>query len=175
MTGAVEIAQVPYGHCDVVGLTAEVQAYYEQIYGGPDSTPMVDDDFAPPLGAFFVGYAGDRPVAMGGWRFHRTPIDLPAKHPAEIKRMYVVEHARGRGFARLLLARLEETARASGADATVLETGRCQPMAISLYRSSGYADIPRFGYYACQPDSVHLGKPLSRLAFEPPLLGDTER
>jgi GNAT superfamily N-acetyltransferase len=152
------IEAVGYDHCDIVALTGEVQAYYEQIYGGPDSTPLDDDEFAPPRGAFFVGYDGDRPVAMGGWRLHAGPLRIAAVRPAEVKRMYVVPDLRGRGLARRLLGHLEDTARAAGVDALVLETGQRQPDAIGLYRACGYTDIPRFGHYACAPDAVHLGK-----------------
>jgi GNAT superfamily N-acetyltransferase len=152
------IEQVGYGHPDIVALTAQVQAYYEQIYGGPDSTPVDDAEFTPPQGAFFVGYDDGRPVAMGGWRWHRAPVPIAATRPAEIKRMYVVPAVRGRGLARRLLGHLEDTARGAGADALVLETGQRQPEAIGLYRATGYVDIPRFGHYACAPDAVHLGK-----------------
>jgi GNAT superfamily N-acetyltransferase len=157
-TADLVIAQVSYNHPDGVSLTDQVQAYYQEIYGGPDSAPMDGDDFAPPRGAFFVAYDGDTAIGMGGWRFYLSAVDIPARRPAEIKRMYVVESARGRGVARGLLSRLEETAWAAGADALVLETGRIQPAAISLYRSEGYHDIPRFGHYAWAPDAVHLGK-----------------
>ena len=145
----------------MVALTGEVQAYYRDIYGGPDSAPVSDDEFTSPLGAFFVAYDDGIATAMGGWRFSRTPMLIAAHHPAEIKRMYVVQAARGRGLARRLLRRLEETAAASGADAMVLETGQRQPAAVRLYRSSGYTDIPRFGHYAHEPEAVHLGKSLN--------------
>jgi GNAT superfamily N-acetyltransferase len=157
VTGLV-IEQVGYDHPDIVALTADVQAYYEQLYGGPDTTPVDDAQFSPPHGAFFVGYEEARPVAMGGWRWYLEPLRIPARRPAEIKRMYVVPDRRGRGLARLLLGHLEDSARAAGADAMVLETGRAQPDAVGLYRATGYADIPHFGHYACAPDAVHLGK-----------------
>jgi ribosomal protein S18 acetylase RimI-like enzyme len=99
---------------------------------------------------------------MGGWRWHPAPLAIPAQRPAEIKRMYVVAAARRRGLARRLLAHLEDTARAAGADAIVLETGHRQPDAVSLYRASGYVDIPRFGHYADAPGALHLGKLLPR-------------
>jgi GNAT superfamily N-acetyltransferase len=155
---ALEIRQVVYSHPDSVALTAAVQAHYRQIYGGPDSAPMRDDEFAEPTGAFFVAYLTGRAVAMGGWRFHAARLDLPAERPAEIKRMYVVEAARRHGVARRLLAHLEDSAWRAGADAIVLETGLAQPAAIALYRAEGYVDVPRFGHYAHEPDAVHLGK-----------------
>jgi ribosomal protein S18 acetylase RimI-like enzyme len=80
------------------------------------------------------------------------------RRPAEIKRMYVVKAARGRGLARAMLIHLEQTAATAGADAIVLETGYQQPEAIALYRSAGYRDVPRFGHYAGVDGAVHLGK-----------------
>ncbi|MDQ1631330.1 MAG: hypothetical protein QOC80_1302 [Frankiaceae bacterium] len=152
------ITPVAYTHADSVTLTEQVQDHYREIYGGPDTTPFEDEDFEAPRGAFFVAYDEGIAVGMGGWRFHPGPVDIPAGRPAEIKRMYVVEDARGRGVARRLLAHLEATAWDAGADAIVLETGKRQPAAIALYRAEGYVDIPRFGHYADQPDAVHLGK-----------------
>ena len=61
--------------------------------------------------------------------------------------MYVVPAARGLGLARAMLAHLEDTARAAGAEVMVLETGIRQPEAIALYESSGYLPIPGFGFY----------------------------
>lgn len=156
----INIQQVRTDHADVAALADEVQAYYASIYGGPDASPMDHDEFAPPRGAFFVGYDGGRPVAMGGWRMHDPIKGYPAMNPAEIKRMYVVSVARGRGLARQLLAHLEQTARSAGADALVLETGLRQGDAIALYRSAGFSDIPAFGFYAGDALAVHLGKPL---------------
>ena len=152
------IEAVAYDHADVARLTEQVQSYYGRIYGGPDTTPVDPAEFAPPSGSFFVGYRAGEPVTMGGWRFVRSALDIPASRPAEIKRMYVVESARGLGLAREMLRHLEVTASAAGADALVLETGQAQPDAIALYRSSGYTDIPRFGHYRNEPDAVHLGK-----------------
>ncbi len=155
---ALRICQVPYGHADVATLTAQVQDHYIRLYGGPDTTPVDAAGFSPPRGAFFVGYLAELAVAMGGWRWHGDPLDIPATRPAEIKRMFVVEAARGRGLARRILAHLETTAAAAGADALVLETGEAQPDAIALYRAAGYVDIPRFGHYAAEPSCVHLGR-----------------
>jgi ribosomal protein S18 acetylase RimI-like enzyme len=78
--------------------------------------------------------------------------------------MYVAENARGRGFARAILAELERTAFAAGRRRAVLETGREQPEAIALYRSSGYRDIPKFGVYRDAPTNVCLGKDLTAAA-----------
>lgn len=155
-----ELRETTLDHPDGAALVAEVQEYYTAIYGSPDSAPADSREFAPPHGRFLLGYLDGAPVAMGGWRFHTAPVDIDAVRPAEIKRMYVVKAARGRGLARSLLARLEQSARAEGADALILETGYRQPDAIALYRTSGYADVPPFGHYAGVQGSVHLAKTL---------------
>jgi GNAT superfamily N-acetyltransferase len=159
-TSPITIRELRTDHPDVAVLDEEVQAYYVSLYGGPDGSPMDHDEFTPPAGAFFLGYDDDVPVSMGGWRHHSPVADYPAQRPAEIKRMYVRSSARGRGLARQMLAHLERTAAAAGADALILETGQVQPDAIALYRSSGFVDIPDFGFYAGEELAVHLGKPL---------------
>ena len=75
--------------------------------------------------------------------------------------MYVRTAARGAGHARAMLAELERTARAAGHRRMILETGKMQPEAVALYRSSGYTDITPFGHYAGRPLSIHLGKDLA--------------
>ena len=74
--------------------------------------------------------------------------------------MFVRECVRGRGFARLVLAALEASAAAAGADWLLLETGQPQVAAVGLYRSSGYVDVERFGYYAESETALNLGRPL---------------
>lgn len=156
-----QIRAVPYDHPDVVTMTDTVQRFYTGLYGGPDESPVDPGEFRPPNGAFFVAYDGDVPVAMGGWRF-LTPGDrgVTGRRPVEIKRMYVAEHARGRGVARALLAHLEQIAGTAGADWVQLETGRPQIAAVALYRSSGYEDAEKFGHYADEDGQVSLRKRL---------------
>ncbi len=72
---------------------------------------------------------------------------------AEIKRMYVRPHARGAGVARLLLAALEDQARARRLNVIRLETGIRQPEAMALYAGAGYREIEGFGDYAGHPAS----------------------
>ena len=69
----------------------------------------------------------------------------------ELKRMYVLPAARGRGMARALLAGLEELARAAGHPVLRLATGERQPEAVALYESSGYVRTTPWGKYVDQP------------------------
>ena len=75
--------------------------------------------------------------------------------------MYVRAGARRTGVARAVLAHLEATAAAAGADVLVLETGLRQPEAIRLYESSGYQRVAPFGYYKGYPSARHYGKRLT--------------
>ncbi|MEV6912547.1 GNAT family N-acetyltransferase [Amycolatopsis sp. NPDC051071] len=154
-----DIRVVPYDHPDAAKMMVEVQLELAARYGGEDATPMDPAQFAWPRGLFLVGYLDDVPVACGAWRSHEGPDPL-LPGDAEIKRMFVMASARGRGFARAILADLERTAAEAGRLRMVLETGDKQPEAIALYLSAGYREVPGFGYYKDEPESVCYGKPL---------------
>jgi GNAT superfamily N-acetyltransferase len=124
-------------------------------YGGRHSSGAEPpaSDFEPPDGAFLVGYDDGEPVACGGVCHYDGGT-------AEIRRMYVVPVARGRGLARLLLTALEEEARHLGYSTVRLETGNLQPDAIGLYASAGYGPIERYGPYVDDERSVCFEKRL---------------
>ncbi|WP_340536974.1 GNAT family N-acetyltransferase [Nocardioides sp. GXZ039] len=158
--GAPRIARVEYGDPDALALIAQVQEEYVRRYGGPDRTPLDPAMFDPPVGSFFVAYADSTPLATGAWRRRDDVVAFGSAVTAEIKRMYVVPDARGRGLARAVLAHLESTAASSGAVVMVLETGVAQPEAIALYESSGYTAIEPFGHYRHSPLNRCYGKDL---------------
>ncbi|MGZ4458249.1 MAG: GNAT family N-acetyltransferase [Nocardioidaceae bacterium] len=155
-----EVVRVPFTHPDAQTLVADVQAEYVTRYGGPDNTPLDPAVFDPPAGMFLVGYLAGAPLAMGGWRLRPDVTAFGCTTAAEVKRMYVAPPGRRNGFARVVLAELERTARAAGADLMVLETGLRQPEAIALYTSSGYQPVQAFGHYAWSPTARYYGKPL---------------
>lgn len=76
----------------------------------------------------------------------------------ELKRMFTVPAARGRGIARALLAFLEDAARARGCTRFVLETGYLQDEALGLYERCGYRRCGPFGDYVDDPNSVFMEK-----------------
>ena len=154
------IDRVSFTHSAAQALIDEVQAEYVERYGGPDNSPLDPSTFEPPSGAFFVGYLGDVPVAMGGWRTRPDVVRLGGALSAEVKRMYVAPAGRRMGLARAMLAHLEETAAGAGADVMILETGTEQPEALALYASSGYELVEKFGHYSWSPKSRCYGKRL---------------
>jgi GNAT superfamily N-acetyltransferase len=155
------IVRVPITHPDALLLIEEVQAEYVVRYGGPDRTPLEPAYFDSPKGSFFVGYRVGTPVAMGGWRMRPDVTRLGSVRAAEVKRMYVVPDARGHGLARAMLAHLEATAHAAGADVMILETGTAQPEAMALYESSGYEAVTPFGHYKDEPLNRCYGRRLA--------------
>lgn len=149
-------------HPDVTPLMQRLQAFYGEVYGDGDVTPVVPADFRAPSGLFLVGYEDGVPVATGAWRaVDADPAD-PARRDgdAELKRMYVEPAARGRGHARTVLVALERAAAAAGRRRMILETGDPQSAAIALYESSGYRRTSRFGVYRNDPRSRCFAKPL---------------
>ena len=156
----VQIRTVRYRHPDAALLTDRVQREYAERYGSADATAMREEDFDPPGGRFLVGYTAGVPVVSGGWRARDASEEGFLDGDAELKRMYVVPQARGRGWARAILAALEADAAAAGRIRMVLETGQRQPEAIGLYTSCGYVLVPKFGVYRDSPLSICLGRPL---------------
>ncbi|MFE5873000.1 GNAT family N-acetyltransferase [Streptomyces roseifaciens] len=166
-----QILPVAYDHPDAVKLQDRVQLEYVERYGDGDLTPLEPAQFAPPRGLYLIAYEpGGTPVATGGWRAQERGEEGYADGDAELKRMYVVPEARGRGLARRILAELEDSAREAGRTRMVLETGNQQPEAISLYISCGYAPVPaaeKFGLYRHHEGSRCFTKPLVPLIPAP--------
>jgi putative acetyltransferase len=132
-------------------LEAELLASYEGVPGS-GGLPAASI-FEPPGGVFLVGRENGEPVACGGIAHYDD-------FTAEIRRMYVVPEARGRGLSRRVLTALEDEARALGYSLVRLETGKLQTEAIGLYASAGFGPIPRYGPFANDPRSVCFEKRL---------------
>jgi len=115
---------------------------------------LAADEVAEGSGAFLVAWLDGVPAGCGAVRVISPGV-------AELKRMYVVPAARGRGLSRAVLSELETRATALGATRVVLETGDKARAALALYESAGYARIPCFGAYAASPTSVCFEKHLA--------------
>lgn len=100
-----------------------------------------------------VAYQKGEPLGCGAMKMH-------AADSMEIKRMYTTPRSRGNGIASKILAELEKWAAELSFKKCVLETGKRQPEAISLYKKNGYRIIPNFGQYAQIENSVCFEKEL---------------
>jgi GNAT superfamily N-acetyltransferase len=134
----IEARRIAADHPDALALTAAMVDEVSEQYGGRISGPGLPsaspEDFSPPGGAYVALYEDGRPLAGGG-------IKRLSDGVGEIKRMYVVPEARGRGLARALLEALEDAARDLGHRVARLDTGARQPHAERLYRGAGYRAI----------------------------------
>jgi GNAT superfamily N-acetyltransferase len=122
----------------VEGMRDEIAAIYGGLdLDGPQMPKAGPDELGPPGGTFVVGFDGDRAVCCGGLK--RLPDGA-----CEIKRMFVVADARGRGVARALLGELERRARELGYTVARLDTGPRQAHAQRMYERAGYVPIANF-------------------------------
>jgi DNA-binding MarR family transcriptional regulator/GNAT superfamily N-acetyltransferase len=116
---------------------AELDRRFETGFDPEEALPADPDEMRPPAGTFLVGMLRSEPVCCGALKFHDDA-------PADVKRMWVSGAARGLGLGRRLLAELERRAVEHGCRAVRLETNRALVEAISMYRSSGYREVPAF-------------------------------
>ena len=142
----------PTAQALIEALNADLRARYPEG-DGMHYFRLDADEVRPGRGALVVAYDADAPVGCGAVRTIDTGV-------AEIKRMYVVPGARGRGVARRMLKVLEREARAIGVTTLMLETGTRQPEAIALYSKTGYARRGAFGDYPPSPMNVFFEKHL---------------
>jgi putative acetyltransferase len=145
----------PFDSPEVQALCLAQQAEMHGVYGEADIGPTREAPmFVPPDGIFLVlrDDAG-RAIGCGG-------IARFDDRRGEVKRMYVVPEARGRGLGRRLLEELEAQARALGYTSVVLETGDRQPEALGLYESAGFARIPCYPPYDSRALSLCFEKRL---------------
>jgi GNAT superfamily N-acetyltransferase len=141
MTVLTEIEAAPPYAPAVIALCAEQQEELERRYDGSDEAPKGLD----PQISFLVARIESEPVGCAG-------LQLLEPGVGEVRRMYVRPAHRGHGVSRMLLAAVEDMARARAVHTLRLETGDLQPEAIGLYQSTGYRRIPVFGPYV---GSVH--------------------
>jgi DNA-binding MarR family transcriptional regulator/GNAT superfamily N-acetyltransferase len=120
------------------------RAYFEELGRRSESgfDPTVSSlaephELTPPAGCLLIAYLHDAPVGCGAVKHHPGAL-------SEIKRLWVSSSARGLGLGRRLLSELEGLAASRGARVARLDTHGALLEAISLYRSSGYREIPAF-------------------------------
>jgi len=100
-----------------------------------------------------VVYVGENPVGCGCFkRFDEETV--------EMKRMFVLPEMRGKRLAARLLQELETWAVEEGFTQAVLETGRRQIEAQSLYSKAGYFRTENYGQYVGMEDSICYRKEL---------------
>jgi GNAT superfamily N-acetyltransferase len=121
-------------------LVGAMEAWVAERFGPttPHRTSIVSaSEMVPPGGAFVIVREDGRAVAGGGIRRLSDRV-------CEVKRMFVVPDARGRGHGRRVLDALERAAADLGYRRARLDTAQSMTTAMALYRSAGYRSIPDY-------------------------------
>lgn len=118
------------------GASLDVDLSFQDFSGELDRLPA---EYGAPSGAMRLARDGSAYVGCVGVR------RLDAER-AEMKRLYVVPHARGRGVGRLLAQASVEAARALGCRQLLLDTLPSMREAHALYRSMGFRAVPAYRF-----------------------------
>ncbi len=149
-----ELKRVNSDNQDLRKLIEELDIYLSERY--PESSihsvniETADDDNV----IFIIAYKNSIAVGCAALR----PVDSQS---CELKRMFVVENERGKGYSKIIYEEIESIASNTGYREIKLETGFEQPEAIGLYKKYGYKRIPKFGEYINDPLSVCFAKKLT--------------
>jgi DNA-binding MarR family transcriptional regulator/ribosomal protein S18 acetylase RimI-like enzyme len=139
--GSIEIEPTDPEHPDaqhcLAEYVAELNRRSERGFDPSVGETALPHEVRPPAGQFFVARLPGQPVGCGAVKHHRQA-------PAEIKRMWIDPGVRGLGLGRRLLETLEDCARSGGARLGHIETSGVLGEAITLYRSAGWVEVPRF-------------------------------
>ncbi|MEJ0025251.1 MAG: GNAT family N-acetyltransferase [Rhizomicrobium sp.] len=129
---------------DVRALIAALNAALLELTPPEHCYHMTAEEMAEPHTTVFVAREDGRAVACGALRRHGGGI-------AEVKRMYTIPAAQGRGIGGRILGRIEDLARREGIERLVLETGDRHPAAWRVYERGGFA---RCGAVLDYPDTT---------------------
>ncbi len=99
-----------------------------------------------------------KPIACASFR-------LFDKDTIEIKRVYVKRRYRRKGIAYKLVKQLEKLAIEENFRYSVIETGKDNTAAISLYKKMGYETIDNFGFFEGDDLCICMKKEFKSLIF----------
>jgi DNA-binding MarR family transcriptional regulator/GNAT superfamily N-acetyltransferase len=153
----VEIAPIdpahPHARYCLQSYFSELDRRFDTGFDPARSIPADEADMRLPAGLFVVATLRGEPIGSGALKFH-------GDQPAELKRMWVAESARGLGIGRRLLNDLEDQAAGHGVRVIHLETNGSLTEAINLYRSAGYVEVAPFNE---EPYAHHWFEKMLRL------------
>lgn len=146
----VKIVRTDSANPDFIKLVGELDADL-RIRDGSEHSFYAQFNKIDALKNVVVAYHNNEPIGCGAFKQYENST-------AEIKRMFVPLHERGKGIAGKVLGELEKWADEEGFKSCILETGKKQPEAIRLYEKSGYTFIPNYGQYTGIDNSVCMKK-----------------
>lgn len=138
---------------EVITLLEDGDAYGASLYPA-ESNHFLPLDALRADNVHFVVARDEHNSALG------TGAIALAQGWAELKRMWVVPEARGKGLSKAILGDLEARARGAGFALLRLETGIANHEALALYERCGFIRRGPFGDYREDPLSVFMEKRL---------------
>ena len=152
MTGQLTIGVERPDRADVHALLLIVRSWSENLYPAESRHGLDLALYANPDVALFIAREAGVVLGCGAYR-------LAGDGSAEVKSMFVLPEARGRGIGRAILHAIETALR--GRVTTLrLETGIKQDAALRLYEKAGFHRRGPFGSSRDDPLSVFMEKPL---------------
>ena len=117
------------------------EQYYSEIVGGEaNRKQFIPYNLSSAVENVLLVYRDDRAVACAGLKRYSDT-------DAEIKRVWVEPACRGQYIASMMMARVEEKARAKGYKRTILQTREIMKDAVGLYTKLGYHLISNYPPY----------------------------
>ncbi|HVH44447.1 MAG TPA: GNAT family N-acetyltransferase [Labilithrix sp.] len=133
----IELRAVDADGADAMRLLETYFAELRSTFGSFTAPSLADLRADGEGGVVLVAYDEGLPVACGSLR--RLDDDT-----AEVKRMFVLPEARGRGLGRQVLRALEERARSLNCVRVVLDTAAPLEAAATMYLREGYREVARY-------------------------------
>jgi len=127
-------------------LDAELWQRYPEIHSQYEHHTRIDF-----IETVVIVYQDSLPVACGCFIIHNSCL-------VEIKRVYVHHDYRGKGLSKVVINELEQWAKETGHNTSILETGKKQPEAVGLYEKLGYQLTENFGPYKDLQESLCFSK-----------------
>jgi GNAT superfamily N-acetyltransferase len=150
------LARVGWSDPRAVALRVDMDAEMDELYsarraaGDPRQGELISAVLAVDSSEIVSSVlALDGGVAVG-----HAGLKLLPDGSGEVRKVVVIEQARGLGISKLLMAEIETIAREAGIRRLVLQTGNLQHQAVSLYERLGYVSIPIYGGYEVIPGAL---------------------
>ncbi|MCK4778942.1 MAG: GNAT family N-acetyltransferase [Candidatus Lokiarchaeota archaeon] len=93
--------------------------------------------YKPPNGIFYILQIKDKIVGMGAFRKLKD-------NTGDVKRMYIRQEFRGKGYGKALLKKLLSKAKEFGCSKILLDTGLFMTAAQHVYRSAGFKETAKY-------------------------------
>lgn len=139
---------------DAQALIAELQTSLAALYPAENQFGYSVEKLIRDEVAFYVVRVDGAPAGCGG-------VQIFGATYGEVKRMYVRPQFRGQKLGNVILAQLEDYARARNVPLLRLETGTLQHAAIRLYTEYGFYRTGAFGQYPETDWNIYYEKKIS--------------